>query len=383
MKILIYDRIDSNKASTHIIHLMEVSNNLSRLGHKVIYSDLNNSNKNITFKRLTFVESLKYLEFRRFLLSLAIIIRSGKPDIIYSRHGGIFNTGYILAKLIKVPLIKEVNGLAIDEIKIWKTRNIFILKALELIERVNLHNNSRIVAVTDKLKEILVNEYGIEENKICVIQNGANTEMFKPMPSSIAKEKLNLDINKKYICYVGSLSPHQGLEYFIKCMPYVFESVPNVQVLIVGYGGMEQEIKDLVEKIGAKNRFTFTGSVAYEKVPLYINSSDICIVPKKPWRIGYSPLKLHEYMACGKPVIATRTDGFSDLEKQNAGLLVDIENKEEFSNAIIRLLKDEKLGNLMGLNGRNYVIANHSWANVAKKISELCFDAIDENLRIK
>lgn len=66
--------------------------------------------------------------------------------------------------------------------------------------------------------------------------------------------------------------------------------------------------------------------VPYQKVPLYINASDICVTAKKSLKSGYSPLKLYEYMACGKQVVANRVNGFEILEKNKAGILVEPEN---------------------------------------------------------
>ena len=116
----------------------------------------------------------------------------------------------------------------------------------------------------------------------------------------------------------------------------------------------------------------FTGAVSYEKIPLYINAGDVCVVPKIPLKSGYSPLKLYEYMACGRPVIATRTEGFEILEEKNAGLLVNPENSQQFANAIIQLLTDKELGSRMGEHGRTYVVENHSWEIIARRVADVC-----------
>jgi len=74
-------------------------------------------------------------------------------------------------------------------------------------------------------------------------------------------------------------------------------------------------------------------------VPEYINASNVCVVPKIPLKSGHSPLKLYEYMACGKPVVASRISGFEILEQNNAGILVEPENPEKLAKAILKLLK--------------------------------------------
>ena len=83
-------------------------------------------------------------------------------------------------------------------------------------------------------------------------------------------------------------------------------------------------------------------------------------------------------MACEKPTVASR---ISDLEfiEQNAGILVEPENPEELAKAIIKLLKDEKLREEMGRNGREYVVKNHSWEAVARNVAEVCKSAVREH----
>ena len=77
-------------------------------------------------------------------------------------------------------------------------------------------------------------------------------------------------------------------------------------------------------------------------------------------------------MACGKPVIATRTNGFEIIEENNSGILIDPENSGEFRDAIMNLLTNKKSRNQMGKNGREIVVENFSWECVAKKVENVC-----------
>jgi glycosyltransferase involved in cell wall biosynthesis len=110
--------------------------------------------------------------------------------------------------------------------------------------------------------------------------------------------------------------------------------------------------------------------VPYTKVPLYINASDVCVAPKIPLTSGYSPLKLCEYLACEKPVIASDVSGFEILTEFNMGLLVPPEDEISLAQALIKLLDNPDLGRTMGRNGRNYVVENRTWEKSASKITE-------------
>jgi glycosyltransferase involved in cell wall biosynthesis len=275
--------------------------------------------------------------------------------------------------------VVEVNGLVLDELKVSNSKSfayrVFSYLALHS-EKLNYRYCDRIVSVTDKLKGELVNLYAVPEDKIFVINNGANTDLFKPMNQERVKAELRLEESKKYVCFVGHLAAWQGVEFLIYASPFILEKCPDVRFLVVGDGAMKNELLKITSELGLLDKFIFTGTIPYESVPLYINAADICVVPKKPIKSGYSPLKLYEYMACGKPVIATKTYGFELLEETNAGILIDPENSAEFANSILMLLNKPELLTNMGNNGLRYVAADHTWDKVARKVLDVCNDVI-------
>jgi glycosyltransferase involved in cell wall biosynthesis len=309
-----------------------------------------------------------------FLLALVVLVRHKEPriQVIYRRHN-LFNSERVLARLFGIPLVKEVNGIVAKELKVRLGKSVpdMALGIIDRIERFNMPRADRIIVVTPRLKEVLRAEYGVPENKIAVIENGANTELFKPGDAQGARRELNLSQSDNYICFVGSLARWQGLEYLINALPRVLQACPNTRLLVVGDGEMKTELVELARHLDLANKVIFTGRVSYPDVPTFINASDVCVVPKKPMGTGFSPLKLCEYMACGRPVVATRTDGFEILEENNAGLLVNPENSQEFGDAIINLLRNPELRKQMGENGREYVVENRSWQSVATRLAEV------------
>jgi glycosyltransferase involved in cell wall biosynthesis len=402
MNILFYDSIKNKELENQYVHVFEVLNNLSNMGHSIIYADGGRHNQaeikkeGSLYSKVTGHQSLRsraihflvsssfrgevllfffFLgEVKLFFSALRNSFRQ-KPSIVYRRSSQ-FNSDYFLARLLRVPSIKEVNGIIADEARITQRGDSFSLKIINALEKFTLPKADKIIVVTSRLKEVLQGDYGVPEDKIVVIPNGANTDLFKPIDAIEAREELGLRGSDNYICFVGSLVQWQGVEYLIKSVPLILKQCPETRFLIVGDGPMKQELIELAEKIGISANVIFTGMVPYQKVPLYVNASDVCVLPKKPMRTGYSPLKLCEYMACMKPVVATRTDGFEILEEFNAGALMNPENPSEFAQAIIKLLQDPDLRVQMGQNGRKYVVENRSWESVAKRVADVCEAAI-------
>ena len=310
---------------------------------------------------------------------ITLVRRKGSFDVIYRRHN-ILNSEYFLAKLFRIPLVKEVNGIIAEEFKLINWGDKMSLWAVERIERFNMSKADKIIAVTPKLKELIHSEYGVKSDRITVIQNGADTELFKPMDVTQVRDELNLRQECNYICFIGTLVEWQGIEYLIRSMPLILSECPQTQLLIVGDGQMKQELVALAEEIGVLNKVIFAGMVPYYKVPLYINASDVCVAPKVGLRSGYSPLKLCEYMACGKPVVASRASGLEILEDSQGGILVEPGNSYELATAITKLMQDKELGNKMGENGRKYVVENQSWASVATRVAEVCSEMMQAGL---
>jgi glycosyltransferase involved in cell wall biosynthesis len=170
------------------------------------------------------------------------------------------------------------------------------------------------------------------------------------------------------------------VKYFISAMPSILKEYPHARALIVGEGSTKNELVSLANRLGIAEKVIFTGRISYENVHLFINASEICVIPyyseKKIW--GISPLKLCEYLACGKPVVATRINGLEFIEENDCGYLVNQGSQEELARAIIALLSDPVRKQQMGNNGRRYVLENRSWETIAKRVAVVCENMIPE-----
>jgi glycosyltransferase involved in cell wall biosynthesis len=143
-------------------------------------------------------------------------------------------------------------------------------------------------------------------------------------------------------------------------------------VLIVGDGKSLKDLKDLAKELGIGDDVAFTGSVPYEEVPKYINAADVCVALKRSMESGFSSLKLYEYMACGRPIVASDVPGFEILRDSNSGLLVNPDDKDDVAKAILTVLKNVEMGKEMGRNGRDLVVKDYSWDATAKRIMAIC-----------
>lgn len=365
--------------NSNAVHLHEVISNLKKNAEVFTIA---RDTKNIKLKEKVYLvkEILNIHPFRTLTASINAfisgfkILRKQDIDVIYERHH-IFDTGIILAKLFNIPCISEVNGILIDEAKVSGSYGTGLQRITHLIERLTFACSTKIIAVSPMIKDQLINKYNADVRKIEVIQNGASTDLFKPTNREKARKELNLDENCNYVGFSGSFAPWHGLDDLVRSAPLISKEVENTKFLLVGEGRAKEQIVRMVNDLNLTDNFIFINRVPYEEVPKYVNIFDVCVILKKK-DIPGSPLKLWEYMACGKPVVATNTEDFRVLEEYNAGIVVDPEKTEEVADAIITLLKNKELREEMGNNGRKYVVENRSWEAVARDVKKVMKEAV-------
>jgi len=386
MKIFLMDIIEPSRGGSPTIHKLELIRNLSGLGHEIhiiTSEDINIDAVHVhpfkNKKRQGFWGLLYQL---RHVMRLLKLIRTHHFDILCTRNISIGILGYITRKR-GTKLVFEMNGISPFERKQNQLKEEGFIKSrieniriawLKYIELFFAKRADAIIAVTEEIKKYLVN-HRIEEDKIKVIENGANTELFRPIKDkeilNELKNKLSINNDENVVIYAGGLNPWQGIEYLIRAAPFVIKENPKTKFLIVGGGKDQLQEKEnlisLCKALDRENNVMFTGMVHYEDVSKYINISNICVTPFIKGRVC-SPLKLFEFLSCGKPVVSSDIAGVREiLNNSKGGILVTPENPEELAKQIIRLLKDKELQERMGRAGRQYVIQNHSWEITARK----------------
>lgn len=379
--------LDGKNAET--IHVIEVFKNLMKLCDTYLFApkptkfmrDL----QNIIFVPST-IPKFKtgfalFILYQIFLFPFLIYYCFKRnPDIIYVRFSPFIFVPILISKIFQIPIITEVNGLITGETK--KSKIPMMRTAVTKIGvNFNYKYSTRIIAVTPGIKKELEKEF--RAMNVTVIQNGANIDLFRPIDQNVAKKEVRLAKSRNYVCFVGNFDYYQGVEYLIQATPHILESCPETCFLIIGDGIMKNKWIHLTQKLKVSEKFIFTGVLPYEKVPIYINASNVCVAPftkERNEKIGLSPLKIYEYLSCGKPVVSSQIPNLDFIGQQDVGILIEPDNSAELAQAIIKLLQDEKLRHNMGEKGRKYVVKNHSWKTVAKKVLKICKDTTNSRV---
>lgn len=367
---------------THLSKSNEVKALVPKAGKSSIRSELNieyvraftpkytdRSAKLFYIAKIIFFMSYQFFLFFKILN----ISKREKVDVIYSRQGMLSLSQLLASKITGEPLISEVNGILSEELKIVGVP-VFFIKFLKRFEQMTLKGSKRVITVAEPIRNFLQADYHLNQ-PIHVIPNGANVELFRPLDKDSCKRELSLKYENQYVCYVGYLVPWQGVDYLIKAASLVLRKVPEARFLIVGDGSMKEELEGMVEDLKLDDHFIFTNSVPYEDVAKYINASDVCVAPfirKRNEVTGLSPIKIYEYLACEKPVVASNIKGVGDfLTVIGIGIAVEPENKDDLAEGIIRFLCDDELRVDMGRRGREIMIEEFSWEKIVRSVEDV------------
>ena len=233
------------------IHILELLNNLKVYANIVLFAPSpKGGNRAISgIKYVPVIDNKYFIQPSYELMLLFYLLYScikNRPDVLYLRQNSFPFFPMLICKVLKIPLVVEVNGLVLDELEVNTNSKSFAYKVFSYLalssEKLNYKYCDRIVSVTDKLRDEIASLYSIPEDKIFVINNGANTDLFKPMDQEQVKKELRLESSKKYICFVGHLAAWQGVEFLIYASPLILEKHPEVRFLVVGDGVMKNKL---------------------------------------------------------------------------------------------------------------------------------------------
>jgi len=231
----------------------------------------------------------------------------------------------------------------------------------------------RVVVVTPAFKDHLVEHWHVPVEKISVVENGVETDLFRPDPKAeeIRKE-LHLE-GRFLICYVGTMGMAHGLETLIAAAEEMQTVLPNATFLLIGEGAEKERIVELAAARGLTN-IRFLSQQPRERIPAYVSAADLCLVMLKKTELFKTvvPTKLLEYMACARPVIVA-VDGQSRLlvEEAHAGTFVPPEDSQALVRAICELERDRAKRDEMGASGREYIVAKLSREKTARDYVEV------------
>lgn len=272
-----------------------------------------------------------------FSYSLRQIFSRRKPDVIMARchigWGPLF-----VGRIKKVPVFFEIHADSWDEAKVMnsgKKIKLFLEYIRHRIQIYLFRRSAGLIFNNPRLENFFKQNYRGLPPTVSVY-NGADTKEFFPENMVACRRELDLPSGKKILLFVGSLSRWHGVHYLIGVANALKKKRDDFKLVIVG--GSQNKFEDLIKRANVgKPQIVWVPEVSSEVARKYINAADACLLPVDDIRVSPgSPLKLYDYVACGKPVIAqSNMEGYSDVvERYRLGISCDF---KDFENAASRI----------------------------------------------
>jgi len=261
-------------------------------------------------------------EVVRYAKVAGAIAESQSFDVIHAHDWMTILAGLYAREVSKKPLVLHIHSLEFDRSGEHVNRDIFF------IERYGIVSADHIIAVSHYTKNMIVNRYGVDPDKISVVHNAVS----RTEASNIYHVGRSTD--KKIVLFLGRITFQKGPDYFVEAAAKVLKKLPEVTFVMAGAGDMMPRMIERVAELGIGKNFHFTGFLHGTEVEQIFTMSDLYVMPSVSEPFGISPL---EAMIYDTPVIISRQSGVAEI--LNHALKVDFWDVDDIANKIIAILR--------------------------------------------
>jgi len=304
------------------------------------------------------------------------------PDVVH------IHSRYPAYLILRFPSRRRDRWLTVYHAHNWKRAEDMSYPTLSLrrtaaalgarIDRTIARKVDHIIAISRFMKERIVATAGVDPEKVSVLTNMVDIEMFRPGGNSAEGKEL---------LFVGRIAAEKGVHTLIEAMSRVVCAVPDAMLRIVGpakggseLGGYSRECRELVDRLGLRSRVRFEGEVPNHRLPDILSRARILVVPSL-WGEPCGLVAI-EALACGVPVICNRTGGLPELiDEGETGILTDPGDPDSLARAIVRGLTDDSLSRNASLFGPERVAARHARGRIRDELDRIYSKALTLRLQ--
>src|SRR5438105_7478899 len=289
------------------------------------------------------------------------------PDFIYERYSLWAVAGLCVAKKRSIPLVLEVNAPLAYEQQHYRA-GVTCPPLAHWVEHRIWRKAHLLIAVSESLRSQL-QRAGVQPELIQVLPNAVNTGLFhKDLEGSMVRERFDL-VGRFVIGFVGTFKRWHGVDLLLAAFQDLHRIDPSTHLLLVGDGPLRPQFEEEVRNAGLTPAVTFAGGVAHEDVPQHLAAMGVAIAPYPALdNFYYSPLKLFEYMAAGRPVVASRVGQVAEVVVDGVtGLLFEPSDRASLVSCIRRFQDNPALRNELGRNA-NAACSARTWGQNAAQV---------------
>lgn len=285
------------------------------------------------------------------LMFFDLIREQSNYDVVHAHSHLFFSTNLsaVSRKLGSTPLVITNHGLKSQTAPEWFQKFYTATAALLTFAAAD-----KILCYTETEKKELV-DLGIKDEKIEVIHNGIDTDLFVP--------SINPGFDKKNLLWVGRYVNGKGLDYLIEAFSILKKKHPDITLTMVGKGPEKDSIVKKIRYLNLENSVIMKDFVSNSEIMGIYHNSSVFVLPSLEEGV---PRAILEAMSCGIPVVCSRLPQLINVVN-GGGLLVPLKDSQALADTVSKVLSDSSLAEEFSKNGRRNVVENYSWKDTVNK----------------
>lgn len=296
-------------------------------------------------------------------VSFEKVARHWMPDLVYQRHALLDVAAVLIAKRRGIPVVLEVNQ-AYSSNAYSPFERKMLVRFIRLAERIALESSSVVAAVSTPLAECL-RSISQDPGRVIMVPNGVNQERFKFDAAGRRAVRSRFGLGQQMVLgWSGILREWHRVDLVLGCLA----DLPELRLMIVGDGPSRPRLERLARELRIEDRIVWTGRVPHEEVATYTSAMDIAVVSGDLTGVA-SPMKLLEYMAVERAVVAPRLPNIRDVVTDGLdGVLFSPGSQDALTRALRELARDHDRRRRLGLAARQTVLTKRTWIHCARQI---------------
>lgn len=306
-----------------------------------------------------FIDWIMQLNFNMITKANEIINKNGKFDVIHAHDWLVAYSAKSIKESYNIPLISTIhatesgrNSGIHDETQRYINDSEWMLT----------YESSEVIVNSNYMKNEVQRLFGLPYDKINVIPNGVNLQLFSNVNVDYDFRRQYAMDNEKIILYVGRLVYEKGIQNLIAAMPKILDRYHDSKLIICGRGGMIDELREQVKYLGIDNKVYFAGYCDSKKMQKMYKCADVAVFPSTYEPFGIVAI---ESMLSGTPTIVSDVGGLNEIvEHCVTGMKSYAGNANSIADSVLALLFDPKLCANISQNAIKKVKENYNWAKI-------------------
>ena len=308
-----------------------------------------------------FIDWIMQLNFNLISKATEIINKEGPFDVIHAHDWLVTYAAKTLKDAFKIPIIATIhatesgrNSGIHDETQRYINDSEWLLT----------YEATEVIVNSNYMKNELQRLFGLPYEKINVVPNGVNLNLYNGVERDYNFRRQYAADNEKIILYVGRLVYEKGVQNLIAAMPKILNGYHDSKLIIAGRGGMLDELRDEVRRLGIDNKVYFTGYLSLDKVTKMYKCADVAVFPSTYEPFGVVAL---EGMLSGTPVVVSDVGGLNEIVDHRVnGMKSYAGNPNSIADSILELLYNPGLCTEIAKNAKAKVKSQYNWNKIAQ-----------------